>query len=169
MAKPRNRPLDVFKFIDMPEDGDPEPCWNWTGSTGGRVSDRRGYFSVAGVKWLAYRLVYTLVYGDLQQGDMVRHKCDNSLCCNPYHLERGSQSDNENDKYERDRYGFPMKVIETIIAWSEKGMPQNAIAEMVTETHGIIVSPQRVSDIVNGNRRARQTAKLRASTTEKGI
>lgn len=167
MARPRNQPLDVFKYIDMPESGDPEPCWEWTGSVGGRSTDQRGYFSVGGVKWLAYRLVYTLVYGDLGEGVVVRHMCDNSMCCNPYHLEKGTQSQNEQDKYDRDRYGFPIKVIENILKWSEKGMPQDAVAQLVTETHGIVVTQQRVSDIVSGARRKRQTDKINSALNNK--
>lgn len=157
MGRRRNEPVDVFKFIAMPPNGDPTPCWPWEGGTGGRENDQRGYFNVGGVKWLAYRLVYTLCYGELANGEVVRHKCDNSMCCNPYHLQKGTQSDNELDKYERDRWGFPTKIIEAIIDWDHKGLNQTAIAAMVTEQFGIIVSQQRVSDIVNGTRRKRQS------------
>lgn len=140
----------------MPPDGNPEPCWPWTGGTGGRVGDERGYFSVGGVKWLAYRLVYTLIKGELKAGEVIRHKCDNGMCCNPYHLVVGDQSDNENDKYDRDRWGFPNSVIAAILDNHSKGFPQEANAALVTEQHGVIVTQQRVSDIVNGVRRERQ-------------
>jgi len=161
MIRMRNEPIDVFKFVDMPEDGDPKPCWPWTGSVGGRADDQRGYFSVAGVKWLAYRLIYVLVHGPLKEDDKVRHKCDNPICCNPYHLVVGTQSDNENDKYDRDRYGFPTRLLERVLKWGDEGMPQDAIAALVTEQFGIIVTQQRVSDIINGARRARQTAAIK--------
>jgi hypothetical protein len=158
LVRVKNTPIDVWRYVDMPENGDPDPCWNWVGTVGGRIGDQRGYFSVDGIKWLAYRLVYVLMYGPLEEGEVVRHKCDNPLCCNPYHLESGNQTDNENDKYDRSRYGFPVKLVESVIDWSDKGLTQQAIAEVVTERFGIVVTQQRVHDIVNGHRRARQVA-----------
>lgn len=150
-----NRPVDVFKFIDMPTDGNPKPCWPWLAGTGGK--DGRGYFSAKGIKWLAYRLVYTLIYGEIPSGQMVRHKCDNKLCCNPYHLELGSQSDNENDKYDRDRYGFPNKVLARIMELHALKLRNPVISATIETEFGIIVSARRVSDIVTGKRRAKQT------------
>lgn len=158
-----NQPEDVFKFIRMPPDGDTSICWIWEGGTGG--SDGRGYFSAKGVKWLAYRLVYTLVYGPIPEGQVVRHKCDNKLCCNPKHLELGTQSDNENDKYDRDRFGFPLEVIKSIMKYHKMDMSQEAVATVVTAEHGIVVTQQRVSDIVNQKRRARQTNAIKAEET----
>ncbi len=161
MGRRRNEPVDVFQYIDMPPDGDPKPCWPWLGGTGGRDNDKRGYFTVGGVKWLAYRLVYWLVHGELLADEKVRHTCDNGMCCNPYHLEKGTQSDNENDKYERDRWGFPARIIEEILNLSDNpSLGQEAIAAIVTEKFGIVVSQQRVSDILTGARRKRQSDRL---------
>lgn len=152
-----NRPVDVFKFIDMPTDGNPKPCWPWLAGTGGK--DGRGYFSAKGVKWLSYRLVYTLIHGVIPDGQMVRHKCDNKLCCNPYHLELGSQSDNENDKYDRDRYGFPVAVVKRImdLKQGEVKLTNPAISAIIENEFGLIVSARRVSDIATGKRRAKQS------------
>lgn len=154
MAK-ANQPEDAFKFVDIPEDANANICWPWTGSVGG--SDGRGYFSTKGVKWLAYRLIYTLVYGPIPDGLVIRHKCDNKLCCNPTHLEPGTQSENENDKYDRDRYGFPLQAIRAIMKYHKLGtLSQKQIADIVTAECGVEVTQQRVSDITTGKRRARQ-------------
>lgn len=161
MGRRKNEPIDVFSYIDMPPDGNPEPCWPWQGGVGGRETDQRGYFTIGGVKYLAYRIVYELVHGPIPDGEVVRHTCDNPICCNPYHLVLGTQSDNENDKYERDRWGFPNKVLEFIIEQNEQRMPQSAIAALATEKFGLIVTQQRVSDIVTGARRERQTKLVR--------
>jgi hypothetical protein len=74
-------------------------------------------------------------------------------------LELGSQSDNELDKYDRDRYGFPNEVLTAIMKYNKAGMPQQLIAETCTQLFGIIVTQQRVSDIVLGTRRQKQTRK----------
>lgn len=160
-----NKITDVWKFIDMPTNGDPSPCWNWTGTKGGR--DGRGYFSYRGVKWLAYRFVYSLLNGDIPDGDVVRHRCDNHLCCNPYHLELGSQSDNENDKYDRDRYGFPLKVVERVVELEASGQFNNTvIAAIVEREYGVRITPRRVSEIRTGDRRAKQSEKFRRNREE---
>lgn len=157
MGRRKNEPIDVFKYIDIPQDGDTEPCWPWIGGTGGRENDKRGYFTIGGIKYLAYRIVYKLVYGDLPDDVIIRHTCDNGICCNPTHLVKGTQSDNERDKYERDRWGFPKRVIEAIMKYSNQGIYQKEVAYIVSEEFGILVSQQRVSDITTGVRRERQS------------
>jgi len=163
MGRRKNEPIDVFKYINIPPDGNPTPCWPWIGGTGGRENDKRGYFTIGGIKLLAYRVVYKLVFGSLEDDEKVRHKCDNGLCCNPFHLIKGTQSDNELDKYERDRWGFPMHIIEAIISWEGQNIPQDAIAKLVTKKYGILVTQQRVSDILTGNRRKRQSDLVRST------
>lgn len=148
----KTEPIDVFAKIKIPEDGDPTPCWEWEGSLG---SDGRPYITIGGVKHLAYRVVYELTYGKLLPGQVVRHKvCDNERCCNPHHLLAGSQSDNELDKLEHERVGFPHAIIKEIRRLHEKGMSQKEIATIITHGYGIKVTQQRVSDIITGTRRA---------------
>jgi HNH endonuclease len=145
-------PTDVFLQIGIPEDGNHEACWPWTGKLG---TDGRPYITIGGVKLLAYRVVYTLVYGPIAPGNVIRHKvCDNEACCNPWHLLEGTQSDNELDKYEHERWGFPHAVIDDIRRMHAKGLSQKVIATAVTYTHGVKVTQQRVSDIITGVRRS---------------
>lgn len=155
----KNEPIDVFLHIAIPSDGDPGPCWPWTGKV--NKTDGRPYFTVGGVRWLAYRLVYTLVHGPIEPGQVVRHvKCANEICCNYHHLQAGTQSENETDKGDQDRWGFPLEILRTVIEYSDAGMPQAAIAAVCTSQFGVLVTQQRVSDIVNGARRSKQTGVL---------
>lgn len=148
----KTEPIDVFTRLNIPEDGNVTPCWEWTGKVGG---DGRPYITIGGVKYLAYRVVFELVYGKIPPGFVIRHKvCDNEKCCNPHHLLAGTQSDNELDKYAHERWGFPHKVIDDIRMLHEKGMTQHDIAKVISTMHGIQVTQQRVSDIVTGARRA---------------
>ena len=51
----------------------------------------------------AHRAAYVAAYGPLEEGVVVRHKCDNPACCNPLHLETGTHADNVRDRVLRDR------------------------------------------------------------------
>lgn len=42
-------------------------------------------------------------HGEIPDGMIICHKCDNPPCCNPLHLYAGSHSDNANDRTERNR------------------------------------------------------------------
>lgn len=151
----KNEPIDVWLNIHMPTDGDTRPCWVWAAAL--NPTDGRPYFNVAGVRWLAYRLVYTLVHGPIPDGQVVRHACDNEACCNPSHLSVGSHGDNERDKGDHDRWGFPKEVLTQIMKYYKAGVQQQQIADMCTQQFGIVVTQQRVSDIIRGKRRAQQT------------
>jgi hypothetical protein len=61
-----------------------------------RLSDR----SVTVTRWV---MSYTLGR-ELTRDELVRHKCDNSVCVNPSHLELGSHTDNMRDIVERGRH-----------------------------------------------------------------
>ncbi len=80
--------------------GPPSSCWEWP-----RCKTSRGYgsFSWENEQWLSHRLAYTLKYGRIPPGSVVRHKCDNPPCCNPEHLELGSMRDNMLDCVSRGR------------------------------------------------------------------
>lgn len=79
----------------------PEPnsgCWLWTGASGGEA----GYGSLGGMR--AHRVSHVIYNGDIPEGILVRHKCDNSACVNPDHLELGTYQDNMNDCIARGRF-----------------------------------------------------------------
>lgn len=76
-------------------------CIPWSGYI---LSSGYGQVKVNGKKWLAHRLVYTQIHGDIPNGLVVRHMCDNPSCVNPSHLELGTQSDNIKDCVARGRH-----------------------------------------------------------------
>ena len=94
-------PLKVAQFwskVDVQDDL--SECWPWT-----RGVNRAGYgaFKVDGRSQGAHRIALQLFIGRVEAGVIVRHGCDNPLCCNPFHLTTGSHNDNVADRVERGR------------------------------------------------------------------
>jgi hypothetical protein len=87
----------VARFADkvrFPADGhDDEDCWVWVGAKHSRT---RGYgkFRYNGVVMNAHKVSYLLFNGDVQEGQVIGHVCNNEQCVNPHHLIAQSQSDN---------------------------------------------------------------------------
>lgn len=78
-------------------------CWKWVGAK----SQGYGYIQIGGRKdkvIRAHRLSYMLEHGEIPDGHIVRHKCDNPECCNPEHLEIGTMLDNSQDMVKRRRH-----------------------------------------------------------------
>jgi len=123
--RPRNRKIDVFRVIDM--SGGPNACWPFTGKTNNK---NRPYFTVDGVKYLAYRLVYELVHGEGSlDGFIARHSCDNEVCCNFRHVEPGDHQQNMDDMKGRERHGLPHHTVRAIRNLGDAGINHRAIGD----------------------------------------
>lgn len=75
-------------------------CWNWRAHV---ASDGYGKFRTEGETFQAHRIAWRIANGTDPGNSLVRHKCDNRMCCNPLHLELGSQIDNMADMVVRGR------------------------------------------------------------------
>lgn len=91
----------LLKNVDMSSG-----CWIWT-----KFRDKDGYGGThinlpgggqRGVR--AHRLAYTVFVGEIPDGKLVLHKCDNPACINPDHLFLGTQSDNIRDCVRKGRF-----------------------------------------------------------------
>ncbi len=66
-------------------------CWIWTGAqqkSGSKGQNVYGRLRRAGALWLVHRWVYRLMIGRIEDGHDVHHQCNETLCCNPAHLEQ---------------------------------------------------------------------------------
>ncbi|KKM00856.1 hypothetical protein LCGC14_1800190, partial [marine sediment metagenome] len=75
-------------------------CWEWKNAT-----DTSGYglFWKNGKHHKAHRISWELHNGKIPKGLLVLHTCDNPLCVNPNHLWLGTNQDNQNDMYAKNR------------------------------------------------------------------
>lgn len=141
MPRQRNRPHDIFRWIDR--SAGPTACWPWTGALN---SKNMPYFTVDGVKHIAYRLAYVLIKGEgsLSPDQLIRHTCDNQACCNPEHHIPGTHQQNMDDMKARERHGLSRIVVRAIRKLSIEGQTYNDIAQL----YGITASS--VGEIVRG-------------------
>lgn len=79
---------------------DATSCWPWLN---GRTGTGYGAIIWHGRQHYAHRLAYELVNGPIPPGQLVRHACDNPLCCRPSHLLLGWHADNQADMAQRGR------------------------------------------------------------------
>ncbi len=93
----------LWKYVDRRGS---DECWPWVGKS---KVEGYGYISLGpdqpDKKVHSQVAAWMVTYGDLPKrngyhGTVVRHKCHNRLCCNPAHLEIGSQADNVRDMWD---------------------------------------------------------------------
>lgn len=78
----------------------PDCCWEWKGY---RKNDGYGRVTIDSKDCMSHRVAYQLKIGQIPDGMLVCHSCDNPPCCNPSHLFVGSHSDNMKDMASKKR------------------------------------------------------------------
>lgn len=76
--------------------------WEWVGMP----SHKYGEISYQGMKYLAHKLGYELVYGKMADGMPACHRCDNTRCVRPDHIFEGTSLDNMRDKNAKGRGNY---------------------------------------------------------------
>lgn len=106
-------------------------CWDWLGA-----KYNTGYGQVKESEWgerYTHRWSYKHYKGDIPEGHLIRHKCDNRCCVNPEHLETGTCTDNVKDMIERHykpaNRKFTREDVESIKQLRESGKTYLQIAE----------------------------------------
>lgn len=108
----------ILNNVVMSESG----CWEWKLSG---IHNGYGRVYHSGTRELAHRYAYRAFNGEIPEGSLVMHSCDNRKCCNPEHLALGSASDNMKDMVSKGRHRPPDNKGES------HGLAKLTVAEVV--------------------------------------
>ena len=102
----KESPDDRFwRAVDIKNADD---CWEWMGT---RHKKGYGEFTLpnkVGIK--AHRYSWISINGEISDGLVVCHRCDNPPCCNPAHLFLGTHKTNKEDSIIKRRHAFGEKA-----------------------------------------------------------
>ena len=145
------------RFWSKVEVLDNESCWEWTPSS---INRAHGSLRARNISpftnkecssIMAHRLSYLIHYGEIPDGLVIRHTCDNPPCVNPYHLITGTIEDNIRDRLLWDSFHgaaistFEVPVIRKRLAEGE--LPSDIALDYETQ-------PQTIRRIMRGENSA---------------
>lgn len=136
----------ILFWSKVDHSGGPDACWPWTGCKH-EFPNSPGYFHgfFRSVQYpheqYAHRFAFLLAKGPIPKGLLVLHKCPgrhNPLCCNPRHLELGTQSQNIKDMVQQGTHGMLTRPGE--LHWNSK-LTEVAVLEILREYKRFNVRP----------------------------
>lgn len=121
--------------------------WLW-----GQDSSGYGTLRYLGVPERAHRAMWRQVNGEIPEGMLIRHKCDNRLCTNVDHLELGTIQQNMDDRERRGRGSKgehrPSSIlkVENVHEIRESSLTRKELATKFG------VSTKTISNVINGKK-----------------
>ncbi|WP_394139579.1 HNH endonuclease [Cytobacillus oceanisediminis] len=103
---------------------------------------------------LVFRHVYEQIFEPLNEGDLIRHLCDNKLCINPEHLRKGTQLENMRDAMRNGKVPKgsqkPNAKYDELQIYGVKILIQNTDLNNVEIEHITQVNKEIISRVRNG-------------------
>jgi len=138
---------DFWEKVDYTSN--PDGCWEWQGALTHRgYGVKRNLVPELGEKHNVHvhRMAWMLEHGDIQEGMLVCHVCDNRRCCNVKHLFLGTPAQNMEDKIAKGRgvnppivpLRFTAEDAARMTELSAQGLSYRSIAKLFQTTHGMI-------------------------------
>jgi len=111
-------------------------CLEWQRCFSTEGYPREGFKGNSNVK--VHREVFNIVNG--YYPPVVRHKCDNTKCINPDHLEGGTAHENLQDRINRKRCGNykSQELVDEVIRLRKSGMKLKHIAATLNQPYKVI-------------------------------
>lgn len=134
-----------WKYVEKSNNG----CWTWLR---GKTKAGYGYLTINYKNHYAHRLSWRLTYGIIPKNAVIMHRCDNPACVNPEHLRLGTQKDNLQDMWNKQRgsmgneHPFAKVTDEDVKKIRKLGKIKNLYRREIGEMFGI--SRQAVTDII---------------------
>lgn len=129
-AKMRDTFADRFWSRVLRGDG----CWEWQGKA--RLRFGYGVVGLNGTQEVAHRVSYRMAYGEIPDGLVIAHRCDNPRCVRPDHLEAISQSQNLRDMWIRGR-GRSAKIAANDVVTIRGALAQGAAPRKLAREFGV--------------------------------
>lgn len=119
-------------------------CWIWSAK---KDSNGYGHFQITSdgktSGYVATRIMWFLVFGEIERELCVLHRCDNPTCVNPAHLFLGTKSDNSRDMLSKGR-GIFQKHPEKIAYGDRNGSRIHPERLRRGDTHHSRLHPERL-------------------------
>ena len=125
MISPETIPLSALDSIfferflpKIDTSGGVDACWGWLGS---KSPKGYGSFRLVGKIRKAHRIALVLKYG--RNTDLhALHKCDNPSCCNPRHIEAGTNDENQRQRAIRGDSSLQKKRASDHLRWFQSSL-----------------------------------------------
>ncbi len=85
-----------------------EGCWDW--KTEGNKNNRYAKIYKKGKGYIGSRVSYEIHKGEIPDGLIICHTCDNPICTNPDHLFLGTKKDNSDDCISKGRHRTTLNI-----------------------------------------------------------